>query len=734
MRLHFTILIMMLTGIQQITGQSFDVNVTTDAIPESSFIGASTEFMYPILRGTPNEDTTVYDTIFVSELAIETLADINLNYLRFPGGTISQYYHYAGSHGYGTIDFDLDCREGYINIPGFKDKVAVDKAYPENMIDLYIELHQRLEAQQGNSIQALYVINIMSHIFAGDLVPTNVVIDTLIDVHGAFLGAFLDASPSFLTDELMDDVIDVMMAVYEDPLMTNVVEFLIDQEGFQLRTLENLSAIAHLIENDITIAGIELGNENYAYTMLKDDDLSDIPYDCTTPDSIVLQHGTLTLPLRTYMQAIIKYGVLTSIYDALIDQNFNIPTAAVINSTVFNVDVLELNVFQINEVKTEKYRYHEIWNKFVGRLNFYDAVIPHIYVKSQPKCDALTVLEKDSLEIYAKSYLDYYFTDILDYQLNRILDEVNNKPLWITEWNMNTANVFGNTFTHGSYVFQFMNEINRSYQDYNIQLINFHNLAAWRYNQFALIRTDQDTTNYLVHRQSVFEPFELMGELHRDMHALSETDMAGWLGDDLLLQPDHYFYSYFDEEENKLILHFINQSGITLSVPMDGLGLRVTVDGSLQPTQQVAAYTADYIDAESFLSSNEGCEDYPGFFDSYEWISLSGTDAAFEIPSYSLGRVILDLELNTKTIENESLSYSIHPNPASDLVRISYASEGFNDAQLTILDVTGRLIRTLKLSNNTVIKIDELPDGLYFFRLNAGGNTGVKKLVVKNRW
>ena len=31
--------------------------------------------------------------------------------------------------------------------------------------------------------------------------------------------------------------------------------------------------------------------------------------------------------------------------------------------------------------------------------------------------------------------------------------------------------------------------------------LNIHNLAAWRYNQFALLRTDEDSTGYKVYEQ-----------------------------------------------------------------------------------------------------------------------------------------------------------------------------------------------------------------------------------------
>jgi hypothetical protein len=719
-----------------LNAQPVGVSADTGAVPEASFIGGSTEFLYPILRGVPNEDTTVYDTIYLSETALEALSQLNLNYLRFPGGTISQFYHYAGSNGYGTIDFDLDCRPGYINIPGFKQKVRVDKAYPGNIIEQYIDLHKRLELEQGNTVRTLYVINIMSHFFAGDLVPVNGVIDALVDNYGAGLGDLLDLPPNFLTDELIEPAVAAMLLAYTDPLIDQVKAFLVDQEDFQLRMAENIAAIYQLLTEGISVAGVELGNENYAFTMLKDDDLSEYPYDCTTPDSIVQQIGTVNLPLRAYMQAIIKYGIIASMYDTLVDELFDLPTGIVINSSQFNVRVLDIDQFSISENKDEKYRYHELWNRFIGQLDFYDGVIPHIYMRSQPECDIVSQLGADSLEIYGKAYIDYYFNTVLDYQLNRLLEETGNKPLWITEWNMNTANIFGNTFIHGSYVFQFMNELNRVYREYNVKLINFHNLAAWRYNQFALLLTDENTEQgYHVNLQSLYDPFLLMGGLHKSGHVFAETDLQAWLGDGFRSPPDLYFYSYYDIGNRRLILHFINQSDEAVQVPVSGTYFDVDLGSSLLANQAIMGFSLEMIDAASILSSNEGCEEHEDLFDDYTWSASSGDGqtAHISLPAYSLGRLTLDLQTAqpTSILPHKHLSFNIRPNPATEHIRVEYTYPG-RDLSLSIHDITGARHISIGAVNGMQLDISRLPAGIYFIRLadHDLNTSAVKKLVV----
>ena len=74
----------------------------------------------------------------------------------------------------------------------------------------------------------------------------------------------------------------------------------------------------------------------------------------------------------------------------------------------------------------------------------------------------------------------------------------------------------------------------------------------------------------------------------------------------------------------------------------------------------------------------------------------------------------------------------LYPNPAVNEFTISYSGGFYASANLTIYDVTGRLIQTYPLTGtSTVISTATLPPGIYVCRIDADG-TGVisRKLIV----
>ena len=78
----------------------------------------------------------------------------------------------------------------------------------------------------------------------------------------------------------------------------------------------------------------------------------------------------------------------------------------------------------------------------------------------------------------------------------------------------------------------------------------------------------------------------------------------------------------------------------------------------------------------------------------------------------------------------------LFPNPASKALRIHYELDGSDYALITIFDATGREVKSLPVSLNTLAQLDldvsDLPNGLYFVRL--GGSKGVitKELVIQH--
>lgn len=85
--------------------------------------------------------------------------------------------------------------------------------------------------------------------------------------------------------------------------------------------------------------------------------------------------------------------------------------------------------------------------------------------------------------------------------------------------------------------------------------------------------------------------------------------------------------------------------------------------------------------------------------------------------------------VNVSIEENTLLNPVLFPNPANETVQLMHAASG--PAQVEINDMTGRLVRSERISGNTAtISVADLPMGTYFVRLIADGKSGVARLII----
>lgn len=130
-----------------------------------------------------------------------------------------------------------------------------------------------------------------------------------------------------------------------------------------------------------------------------------------------------------------------------------------------------------------------------------------------------------------------------------------------------------------------------------------------------------------------------------------------------------------------------------------------------------------------FLSqSNEGIsigETFTGLVDDIRFY-----DRALSVPEVGL-LFAEPAACVTAVEEQEALSVSIAPNPASDVITIR-ANEALpmNMRAIELTDATGRLVRRASLrASGGEVDVRELPEGLYFLRIGAGAGAIVKKMV-----
>lgn len=79
--------------------------------------------------------------------------------------------------------------------------------------------------------------------------------------------------------------------------------------------------------------------------------------------------------------------------------------------------------------------------------------------------------------------------------------------------------------------------------------------------------------------------------------------------------------------------------------------------------------------------------------------------------------------------EMDAVEFTVYPNPATNMLTIN--GDLSENAMATILDQSGRIIRSSAVSNGTTIDISSLENGVYFVRINDNGMTTTKSIVKK---
>jgi hypothetical protein len=80
-----------------------------------------------------------------------------------------------------------------------------------------------------------------------------------------------------------------------------------------------------------------------------------------------------------------------------------------------------------------------------------------------------------------------------------------------------------------------------------------------------------------------------------------------------------------------------------------------------------------------------------------------------------------------KQISN-SESISVYPNPASNILQVSYSS---NITSIEIIDIMGECVhRQIASSSNCQIEVTDLSNGVYFLQLNSNLGNATKKIII----
>jgi hypothetical protein len=113
--------------------------------------------------------------------------------------------------------------------------------------------------------------------------------------------------------------------------------------------------------------------------------------------------------------------------------------------------------------------------------------------------------------------------------------------------------------------------------------------------------------------------------------------------------------------------------------------------------------------------------------ENFSYTEWSGPSSQFIIDGTSSFSENCGSSLNIENINSENTIF-IFPNPAQDVITIFELPLG---AELSILDITGKIIfSTTVNSNQLIVNTDEFSNGIYLVNVNTNGSTTTKKLVV----
>jgi len=94
--------------------------------------------------------------------------------------------------------------------------------------------------------------------------------------------------------------------------------------------------------------------------------------------------------------------------------------------------------------------------------------------------------------------------------------------------------------------------------------------------------------------------------------------------------------------------------------------------------------------------------------------------------------------VNTQNVPAETLKFEVLPNPANDRTVIQFSSDRTQTSNVEVYDMFGKIVRqtaivTVGQGTGTVqINTSDLPNGMYFARLNLGNAFATRKLTVQH--
>ena len=191
---------------------------------------------------------------------------------------------------------------------------------------------------------------------------------------------------------------------------------------------------------------------------------------------------------------------------------------------------------------------HNVWNKKLSKLDFYDAIIIHSYAKVINGEDEYgqMVSEEDEGENKTEAF-EIYKNRAIDYLTNEYPKQVQeyvhifNKPIWVTEWNLQMSKTTGNTLLQSLFVANYLLELLSNSDFKNIELTTYHNLGGRAVSIFV---NNKDKTEI----QSTYYSMLMIGKIFKNDIVSVEKD----------IESKRPIYRCFNKKGNQLLTYSVD--------------------------------------------------------------------------------------------------------------------------------------------------------------------------------
>ena len=109
------------------------------------------------------------------------------------------------------------------------------------------------------------------------------------------------------------------------------------------------------------------------------------------------------------------------------------------------------------------------------------------------------------------------------------------------------------------------------------------------------------------------------------------------------------------------------------------------------------------------------------FYETYEYVVIAVFDDGCESASRPFSVTVIP-----DAVSENGKEAKVYPNPAKDMLRV----EGKDILQVELFNIVGQKVLSID-ANFNAIKLDQLPDGLYFVRVQSKQGGQTLKLLIE---